>query len=123
MGGYTSFYDTDIWKKSLEISKCIFKISCNLPRCEDYGLTSQIRRASNSISANIAEGYGRLHKKDKINFYIIARGSATETISHLLYGKEINYFTHEVTHELIKKLEIVILEINKIMKSVSRAYE
>ncbi|WP_416338477.1 four helix bundle protein [Lentimicrobium sp.] len=81
-----------VWQKAHQLSIEIFKISSTLPRSEDYGLTSQIKRSSNSVSGNITEGFGRSTKKDKANFYIIARGSSYETQNHLLYGRKVGYF-------------------------------
>jgi len=69
---YTSFREMPVWQKAMELSIQVFKLSSSLPRSEDYGLTSQLRRAANSVSANIAEGFGRNTSKDKSNFYIIA---------------------------------------------------
>ena len=66
-----------------------------LPAREDYGLTSQLRRAAVSISANIAESFGRRTKNDKIKFYDYANASAYETKSLLIYGNKVNYFTEE----------------------------
>jgi len=80
---YKSFKDMPIWLEAMEIAEKVFKLTDKLPRKEDYGFTSQIRRAGLSISANIAEAYGRNHTADKINFYYFARGSVTETQSHL----------------------------------------
>ena len=57
-----------IWKVAMEIAEKIFKYTNNLPRKEDYGFTSQIRRSGLSISANIAEAFGRYHTLNKINF-------------------------------------------------------
>jgi len=70
--------DMPVWRASLELSKEVFNITSTLPRSEDYGLTSQIRRSANSINGNIAEGFGRQTSKDKANFYIMARGSVFE---------------------------------------------
>ncbi|HLZ17869.1 MAG TPA: four helix bundle protein, partial [Cyclobacteriaceae bacterium] len=70
-----------VWKIAMEIAEKIFNISASLPGKEDSGLTSQPRRAAVSISANIAEGYGRIGKADKSKFYDYARGSAYETKS------------------------------------------
>jgi len=72
-----------VWQKAMSIAEAVFRITDDLPRKEDYGFTSQIRRSALSISANIAEAYGRKHTSDKVNFYYIARGSLTETQSHL----------------------------------------
>lgn len=77
-----------VWQKSMELAVRVFKFTDNLPRKEDYGFTSQIRNSALSVPGNIAEGYGRHHIKDKVNFYYIARGSLTETLSHSIYGKK-----------------------------------
>jgi len=57
-----------VWQKAMELSVVVFDLSSSLPKSEDYGLTSQLRRAANSISANIAEGFGRNINKDKRQF-------------------------------------------------------
>jgi len=88
-----SFRDMKVWRMANELSYQVFELTKDLPRSEDYGLTSQIRRSANSISANISEAFGRKTKKDKQNFYIVARGSTFETQSHLLYGKKVKYFS------------------------------
>ena len=67
-----------VWQKAMILAEDIFLITTNLPRNEDYGLTSQLRRAALSESANIAEGFGREHLKDKLNFYYNSRGSLFE---------------------------------------------
>lgn len=114
----TSFRNMDVWKKANELSFQIFELTKNLPRSEDYGLTSQIRRSANSISANISEGFGRNTKKDKRNFYIIARGSTFETQSHLLYGSKVKYFDEKAVSILLKEYDELIHQLNKIMKSL-----
>jgi four helix bundle protein len=115
---YKSFTEMPVWRKAHELSAEIFKLTQILPKSEDYGLTSQIRRSSNGISACIAEGFGRSTKKDKSNFYIIARGSAFETQNHLLYGNKVGYFEHEITKKLFDEYNELIHEINKIIKSL-----
>lgn len=107
-----------VWKDSLNLSESIFKLTHTLPKSEDYGLTSQLRRSANSISANIAEAFGRNTPKDKNRFYTIARGSAFETQSHLLYGQKIKYFEDKVDN-LVKSYNKLIFDLNKIMKSLS----
>lgn len=66
--GFTSFEEMPVWQKSMEMAVKIFKLRENLPRKEDYGLTSQVRRSGLSVPGNIAEGFGRKHTKDKLNF-------------------------------------------------------
>jgi len=115
---YHSFKDMPVWKASLDASAEVFTLTATLPRSEDYGLTSQIRRSANSVSANIAEGFGRKTAKDKSNLYVIARGSVNETQSHLLYANKVGYFDSETTVELCKKYDSIAFEINKIIKSL-----
>ena len=107
------------WQKGHELSLEVFEITEELPKSEDYALTSQIRRSSNSASANIAEAFGRNTKKDKRYFYTISRGSAHETQNHLLYGNGVNYFEEKVTNYLINEYDDLIHQLNKIMKSLS----
>ena len=83
---FESFEDMPVWKQAMDLSIEVFSLSINIPKSEDYGLTSQIRRASNSVNANIAEAFGRASKNDKRNFYVYSRASVFETMSHILYG-------------------------------------
>ena len=107
-----------VWQKAHQLSLDIFKMTISLPRSEDYGLTSQVRRSSNGIGACIAEGFGRNTKKDKSNFYTIARGSCFETQNHLRYGCDIGYFDIQMTEELFQNYSNLIFELNKIIKSL-----
>ena len=108
----------DVWQMSHELSVDVFKLTVSMPRSEDYALTSQIRRSSNSISANIAEAFGRRTKKDKTYFYGISRGSAFETQNHLLYGNGVGYFSDEQVNRLVEEYDNLIHQLNKIMKSL-----
>lgn len=108
-----------VWQKAHDLSIRVFNITINLPRSEDYGLTSQIRRSANSVSSNIAEGFGRNTIKDKSKFYIISRGSATETQNHLIYGTKVGYFEIIVSKVLIAEYDNLIFELNKILKTLS----
>jgi hypothetical protein len=67
---YKSFKDMPIWQSAMEIAESIYRFTDALPRKEDYGFTSQIRRSALSLSANIAEAFGRNHTLEKINFYL-----------------------------------------------------
>ena len=112
------FQDMPIWQESMGIAVKIFEISEPFPKKEDYGLTSQIRRSALSIPANIAEAFGRYHIKDKINFYYFARGSVTETQSHLIYCNKVNYLNSEMVNQLISELEGISKSLNKIIKTL-----
>ena len=112
---YKSFKDMMIWQKALGIAEAIHGLTASLPRSEDYGFTSQIRRSALSISANIAEAYGRNHKRDKINFYHIARGSVTETQSHLEYAARVGYIDRAIASELDSELVDLYNSINRVI--------
>ena len=114
---YKSFRDMPVWIKAHDLAVDVFNMTVDLPRAEDYGLTSQIRRSANSSPANIAEGFGRKTSKDKSHFYIVARGSAYETQNHLLYGNRVKYFSDEDTNRFFDEYANLIFELNKIMKS------
>ncbi len=60
-----------VWKGAMNVAIQIFDLTVSLPRSEDYGFTSQVRRSALSISANIAEGFGRSTSKDKIKFILL----------------------------------------------------
>ena len=112
---YKSFKDMPIWQNAIDIAEDVFKLTESLPKKEDYGLTSQLRRAALSISANIAEAYGRHHISDKINFYYFSRGSVTETQSHLEYANRVGYIKKDKTEVLISRLSQIYNDINKII--------
>ena len=112
---HKSFKNMKIWKLAMCVAKRIFELSEDLPRKEDYGLTSQIRRSSLSISANIAEAFGRYHILDKIKFYYFARGSITETQNHLEYGLRVKYFDKEIVKKLNSDLEALTKDLNKVI--------
>ncbi len=99
----------------MNLAEDIFHMTENLPKKEDYGFTSQIRRAALSISANIAESFGRKHTADKINFLCYSRGSVTETQSHLEYGIRVGYLVRNDCKKLDDTLENIHKDINKII--------
>jgi len=115
---FKTFKEMPIWQSAMALAVEMFTVTDNLPRKEDYGFTSQIRRSSLGISANIAEAYGRNHTKDKINFYYIARGSLTETQSHLEYGKQVGYIDPRIFEKLDRILHSLYNDLNKIIVSL-----
>lgn len=118
---YKDFTEMPAWQSAMNIAESVFHLTINLPKQEDYGLTSQLRRAAVSISANIAEAFGRQGGADKKKFYDYARGSAFETKSLLLYGERVQYFPTEKTDATIQQINEVIHEINKIKMSLGRS--
>jgi four helix bundle protein len=85
-----------VWEKSHRLTLDVYKFSGSFPRSELYGLTSQIRRASVSISANIVEGCGRSSQTDFARFLHIAMGSASELQYHLLLAHELDFLKPQI---------------------------
>lgn len=116
-----SFRDMNVWQSSFQLSIEVFNLTKDLPRSEDYALTSQIRRSSNSVSANIAEAFGRKTSKDKIYFYTVSRGSVYETQNHLLYGEGVECFDLETIDDLVHQYDDLIHQLNKITNKLERS--
>jgi len=115
---YNSFEEMPVWQKAIDLAVEIFKVTEKLPRKEDYGLTSQIRRSALSVPGNISEGFGRKHTKDKINFYYDSRGSLSETKNHLIYGHRVGYFTKSEFEEHTNLIEEIWKELNSLICSL-----
>lgn len=109
-----------VWQKAMDLAVRVFQLTARLPRKEDYGLTSQIRRSALSVPGNIAEGFGRKHTKDKLNFYYDARASLSETKNHLLYGYRVKYFTRAECDQHTRLLEGVWKELNALIGSLEK---
>ncbi|MCF2220389.1 four helix bundle protein [Chryseobacterium sp. PS-8] len=116
------FTEMPVWQKAMDIAEKCFNISESLPKKEDYALNSQLRRSAESISANIAEGFGRRTAKDKGRFYDISRGSAFETKSHLIYGSRVKYFSENECLEIKNLINEVVHDLNKITNHLSRIH-
>lgn len=97
----------ETWEASIELVEMIYKTCQNLPREETYGIADQIKRASVSISSNIAEGNSRLSDKDKARFIEMALGSAFELETQILICKRLEYFNNEESESLLNKISLV----------------
>ena len=83
------FHELKVWEKAHELTLAVYQITTTFPREELYGLTSQLRRSSASIPANLAEGCGRKGDAELARFCSIAMGSASELEYHLLLAKDL----------------------------------
>jgi four helix bundle protein len=88
-----SFTDLKAWQKGLELVEQIYRITQSFPRTELFGITSQLRRASSSILANIAEGHGRYTFDDKAHKYVIARGECSEVAAFIHISLRLKFIT------------------------------
>ena len=87
------YKELDVWKKSIELVETMYKISAKFPSSEVYGLTNQIRRASVSVSSNIAEGAGRSGDKELLYFLNVALGSLAEVETQVEIALRLNFIS------------------------------
>jgi len=109
---YKGYKELESYIKARELRIEISEIAKHFPSTEKFLLPNQIIRSSRSITANIAEGYGRYTYTDTKNFFIIARGSATETMEHLTTAFDEKFITDETLRIFELKCETVIKLIN-----------
>ena len=86
-----SFEDLIVWRKAHEFVLAVYGATAAFPRQETYGLVSQMRRAAVSIPANIAEGFRRRGRPDKVRFMNTAQGSLEESRYYLLLAQDLGY--------------------------------
>ena len=92
---YKVYNDLDVWKESRKLVKLVYDLTKQFPKEELYGLSNQIRRCAVSVPSNIAEGCGRNHTKDSIQFFYISRGSLFELETQLYLAFDQNYIDEE----------------------------
>ncbi len=108
------FRDLKVWQKGHQLALAVYRHTRTFPKEELYGLTSQIRRATVSIPANIAEGCGRGSPADFARFLQMAMGSASEVEYHFLLARELG-LVHEATHA---ELHALVVEIKRMLTSL-----
>ena len=113
------FEELKVWQKALEYTILVYDISKAFPKEEVYGFTSQIRRASDSIALNIAEGSGSGTNKEFKRFLNIARRSALETVSCLFIAKRKGFLTDEDFTKLYSKIEEITKMISGLKNSLN----
>src|SRR5215208_1149070 len=86
-----TFQQHEVWQKAHSLVLAIYRMTTDFPKNEQYGLTSQMRRAAASVPANIAEGFVKHGRADKVRFYNIAQGSLEETRYFLILSHDLGY--------------------------------
>ena len=107
-----TFKDIVAWQKSYDYCLYVYKVSANFPEFERFGLRSQFTRAAVSITANIAEGYKKLSRQDKLRFLNISQGSLEECRNYNLLSRDLGYISDEEYNILEEKIEIASKFIN-----------
>lgn len=86
-----SYRDLKVWQLGVDIALEVYRVTGDFPKSEQYGLTSQLRRAAVSIASNIAEGHARKTQKELQRFLNIAKGSLAELETQLIIAKELGF--------------------------------
>ena len=116
-----SFQELIVWQKAHQFVLSVYKYTANFPQIETYGLTSQFRRAAISIPANIAEGFKKKGKKDKVRFFNIAQGSLEECRYYLILSKDLGYGdNNEMSNLLIEVSKLLSSYIKSVQTSLSK---
>lgn len=108
------FRQLKVWEKAHQLTLELYQMTANFPRHETYGLTNQIRRASSSICANLAEGCGRNGDAELARFCFIARGSASELEYHLLLARDL-HLLQTSDHD---KLTLKTIEVKRMLTAL-----
>ena len=111
-----SFTDLIVWQKAHEFVLEVYKVTRDYPMEERFALCSQFQRAAVSIPANIAEGYKKLSKADKLRFLNISQGSLEECRYYIILSRDLSYIRVKTNNELTGTLE----EVSKLLNSYIR---
>jgi four helix bundle protein len=109
-----TFQDLLVWQRAHAFVLAVYRRTAAFPSRETYGLTSQMRRAAISIAANIAEGFAKRGKADKVRYMNIAEGSLEESRYYLILSQDLGYGSAGELRELLN-------EVGRLLKGYSRA--
>lgn len=119
MGKIASFKDLYAWQQGHQLVISIYSLTKSFPQDEQYGLCSQMKRCSVSITSNIAEGFSRKSNNEKVQFYYISLGSLTELHNQLLIARDVGY----IEDGIAQPLEEVILNTYNLVKGLIRGVD
>jgi four helix bundle protein len=113
-----SFQDLEVWKLGRDLRRKLYEVAKGLPAHERYNLVAQIKAAAISLTSNIAEGFGRYHYKENIQFCRIARGSACELMDHLTTCLDEGYIPTTQHERLDHELGTFLRVLNAYIKAI-----
>lgn len=116
-----SFTDLICWQKGHKLVLLIYDITKDFPGKEMYSLIDQMRRCVVSVTSNIAEGFSRKSKKEKVQFYYMALGSITELQNQLLISRDLKYLTNSEFQSIAQQTVFVHKLINGLIKSIQNS--
>ena len=120
---YNDFRDLEVWQKSKELRQIIWELCKPFPKEERYRLSDQMIRASRSATACIAEGYGRFHYQENIQFCRQARGSLYELIDHTDVAFDCRYIKGDYAEVIIEQIKTAIRILNGYIKYLKQRKE
>lgn len=115
-----SYRDLRVWQEAMNLAEACYRLSSALPRDELFGMTSQIRRASTSIPANIAEGYGRNSAGSYAQFLRVAQGSLKELETHLLLAQRVELLTSKQVDPALSACDAVGRMLRSLIRSIEQ---
>lgn len=113
------FEDLEVWQRARELTKSVYQLTARSEFSKDYGLRDQMRRASVSIMANIAEGFSRRGDKEFGQYLFIAKGSASELQSHAYVALDRGYVDRADFEGLYENLDHIARMLSKLIKHLS----
>jgi four helix bundle protein len=118
-----TYRDLAVWQKSMDLVTEVYRLAKLFPQEEMFGLTSQIKRAAVSIPANIAEGYGRIHRKEYLHHLSVARGSLMEVETHLQIAVRLSYLSREQASAIWGQMQDTGRLLNGLIRALSSSRE
>ena len=113
-----SFENVIAWQKAHRFALLAYKATQKIPVAERYGLCSQFQRAATSVPANIAEGYKKLSKADKLRFFNISQGSLEECRYYCILSRDLGYIDENTYQELVQTILDTSFMLNAYIKGV-----
>lgn len=110
-----NYKELDVWQKAVALTTELYRPTSHFPDTDRYGLTSQIRRATTSVAANIAQGWGRGSRGEYIQFLTVARGSLMELETHLIVACNLQFIKPDEFGSLSKPVNDIEKMLNRLI--------
>ncbi|MBL8545328.1 MAG: four helix bundle protein [Hyphomonadaceae bacterium] len=117
--GIQSYRDLNVWQEAMAIAEAVYLLTRSFPQSELYGLTTQMRRASVSIAANVAEGNGRETSGAYVQFLRISQGSLKELETHLFLAQRVDLATTEQVEPILDECD----KLGRMLRALIRAIQ
>lgn len=115
-----SWRDLEVWQRSHDLVKEVYKLSNSFPKCEKFRMVDQVCRAISSVAANIVEGQARQTTKEYVQFLYNARGSLEEARYFLLLAKDLHYISDSAYDNLESECVTISRMLNSLIRSLRR---